>query len=61
MLCNNLWVRIIAIRPIGELALNENFGIAIVEALQNNLPVLITKDVYIYDEIIKIPVNIIKK
>ena len=33
--------------------LNENFGIAIVESLQNNLPVLITKDVYIYKEILK--------
>ena len=32
--------------------LNENFGIAIVEALQNNLPVLITKDVYIHEDII---------
>lgn len=34
-------------------SLNENFGIAIVEALQNNLPVLITKDVYIHEAIIR--------
>ena len=33
--------------------LNENFGIAIVEALQNKLPVLITKEVYIHEKIIE--------
>jgi len=34
-------------------SLNENFGIAIVESLQNKLPVLITKEVYIHKKIIK--------
>ena len=33
--------------------LNENFGISVVEALQNNLTVLITKNVYIHETIIK--------
>lgn len=33
-------------------SLNENFGIAVVEALQNKLPVVISKEVYIHEEII---------
>lgn len=34
-------------------SLNENFGIAVVESLQNRLPVVITKDVFIHHPIIK--------
>lgn len=30
---------------------NENFGIAIIEALQTSTPIIITKDVYIYQEL----------
>ena len=33
-------------------SMNENFGIVVVEALNEELPVIITKDVYIWDKII---------